>query len=96
MKLGEGKVDGQPRDSQVSRERSRGGKPRGAAIEASGDQLIANVTVELLVKRFARHSVEPNHLESDDSSATALLDRLFIYDRFHNSDAVVNRRKPRD
>ncbi len=44
-------------------------------IEAPGDQLVSNLAVELLMKRFARLPIEPNHLESDDGPAAPLLIR---------------------
>ncbi len=44
-------------------------------IKATGDQLVSNLPVELLMKRLARLTIEPNHLESDDRPAAPLLIR---------------------
>jgi hypothetical protein len=88
MKLREGKVYGESRYSQVSRERTGGGKPRGIVVKAPRDQPIANLTVELLMEWFSRCSVEPNHLESDDRVAAPLLIELFTYTWFHSSNSL--------
>jgi hypothetical protein len=85
MKLLEGEVYGESRDSEIGRQRSRGRKSRGTVAKASRDQLIANLTVELLVEWLSRHSVEPNHFERDDRATTALLTGFSISDRFHHS-----------
>jgi hypothetical protein len=52
MKLREGKIHGQPRYPQVSRQRARGGESRRSIAEASGPEFVANLAVKLLVKRF--------------------------------------------
>jgi len=78
MKLREGEVYGVSRGSQVSRKRSRRRKSRAAVVKASRDQFIANLAVKLLMKRFSRRPIEPNHFERHDGTATPLLGARFI------------------
>jgi len=78
MKLREGEVYGVSRGSQVSRKRSRGRKSRAAVVKASRDQFIANLAVKLLMKRFSRRPIEPNHFERHDGTATPLLGARLI------------------
>jgi len=88
MKLLEGEVYSESRDSEISRQRSRGRKSRGIVAKASGDQLIANLTVELLMEWLSRYSVEPNHFERDNRATTALLTEFSISNPFHHSGSL--------
>jgi hypothetical protein len=78
MKLLEGEVYRESRDSEINRQRSRGRKSRGTVAKATRDQLIANLAVKLLMEWLSRHSVEPNHFERDDRATTALLTGLLL------------------
>src|SRR6266567_3321954 len=72
VKLLEGEVYGEPRDSEVSRQRSRGGQSRGTVTKTSRGQFIPNLPVKLLMKRFSGSAIEPNHFERHDGPATPL------------------------
>jgi len=86
MKFLEGDIDSESRDSQVSRERTSGGKSRGVIGKTSRDQFIANLAVKLLMERFSRRPIKSNHFESHDRMASPSFTDLFVYYSFHNSD----------
>src|SRR5947208_3628839 len=88
VKLLERQVYSESRDSKISRQRSRGRKSRGTIAKASRDQLIANLTVELLMEWLSRHSFEPNHFERDNRATTTLLTEFSISNRFHHSGSL--------
>jgi hypothetical protein len=73
VKLLEGKVYGESRDSEVSRQRSRRGQSRGTVTKTSRGQFIPNLAVKLLMKRLSCRPIESNHFERHDGPATPLL-----------------------
>src|SRR5437762_14171124 len=85
MKFLEGDIDSESRDSQISRKRTSGRKSRGVVGKTSRDQFIANLAVKLLMKRFSRRPIKPNHFESHDRMASPLFTDFFLYYLFHYS-----------
>src|SRR6266496_2332858 len=73
MKPRESEVHSKSRYSQVGGQRARGGKPGRVVVEVCRNQFIANLTIELLMERFVRSTIEANHFKSHDRMAPALL-----------------------
>jgi hypothetical protein len=78
MKFLEGDIDSESRDSQISRERTSGGKSRGVVGKTSRDQFIANLAVKLLMERFSRRPIKPNHFERHDRMASPFFTDFFV------------------
>jgi hypothetical protein len=78
MQLGEGQVNRQSGDTQVGGKRARRRKPRGIPAKAARYELVPDLPIQLLMQRFRRGAIEPNHFESDDGTAAALFVRRAI------------------
>ncbi len=59
VQLLERELHGEPGNSEVGGQRAGRRKPGGIMIKATGDQLVSNLPVELLMKRLARLTIEP-------------------------------------
>src|SRR5262245_52601865 len=73
VKFQECEVDRRSRDSQVGSQRTCRRKPGSAVAKATRSQLIANLTIELLVQRFGGRAIESNHLKRDDRTPASFV-----------------------
>src|SRR5438093_801714 len=73
MKPRESDVYSESRHSEIGRQIARGGESRRVVVEACRNQLIANLAVQLFMKRFVRGVIQADHFECHDGMATALL-----------------------
>jgi hypothetical protein len=88
MKPREREVYREARYSEIGGQRARGGKSRRIMVEASRDELIANLPVKLLMQWFGRCAIQPDHFKSQDRMAPPLFHDRFVVRRFHFVDFV--------
>src|ERR1700745_442193 len=73
MKPREGDVYRESRYSQVRSEFAREWESGRVVVECRRNQFIANLAIELFMKRFVSSAIQPNHFKSHDRMATAQL-----------------------
>src|SRR5262245_526234 len=89
MKPRESDVYSESRHSKVGRQIPGGGESARIVVESRGNQFIANLAVQLFMKRFIRGMIQADHFECHDGMATALLlTCLFICNSFHDSNCA--------
>ena len=70
MKPRESDVYSEARYSQLRGQLARGGESRRVVVETCRSQFIANLPVKLLMERFGRRAIQPDHFKSHHRMAT--------------------------
>jgi hypothetical protein len=90
IKPRESDVYREPRNSQIGGQLARGGKAGRVVVESCRSQFIANLAVNLFMKRFVRSESESfrKPQSNDDDAASSM---TFPRDPFHDSIVLIKR-----